>query len=58
MEPFSSSFGNEHILRVVDYVSKWVGAMPTTTTKAIVTIKFLRENILFRYGMPKAIISD
>ena len=27
--PFSSSFGNEYILVVVDYVSKWIEAVAT-----------------------------
>ena len=51
-------FWNEYILLTVDYVSKWVEAVPTRTTEARVIVKFLRENIFSRYGMPKAIISD
>jgi len=58
MGPFSSSFENEYILLVVDYVSKWVKAMPTRTTKVGVVAKFLRENIFSRYDMLGAIISD
>jgi len=56
--PFSSSFGNEYILHVVDYVSKWVGVMPTRTTEARVVVKFLRKNIFSRYGTLRTIISD
>jgi len=58
MGPFPYSFGNEYILLAVDYVSKWVEALPTKTTKARVIVKFLRENIFSRYSMPRAIISD
>jgi len=58
MGPFSSSFGNEYILLAVDYVSKWIGVMPTRTNEARVIVKFLRENIFSSYGMPRAIISD
>jgi len=58
MGPFSSSFGNEYILLAVDYVSKWVKAIPTRTNAAKVVIKFLRKNIFARFGMPRAIISD
>ena len=47
-----------YILLVVDYVSKWVKAVPTRTNEAKVVVKFLRENIFFRYGMPRTIISD
>jgi len=56
--PFSYSFGNEDILLTVDYMSKWVEVVPNRTTKARVIVKFLRKNIVSRYGMPKAIISD
>ena len=58
MGPFPYSFKNEYILLAVDYVSKWVEAMLTKTTKARAVIKFLRENIFSRYGMPRAIISN
>ena len=56
--PFSSSFRNEYILLVVDYMSKWVEPVSTRTTEARVIVKFLRENIFSMYGMPRAIISD
>jgi len=55
---FPYSFGNEYILLAVDYVSKWVETVPTRTTGTRVIVKFLRENIFSRYGMPRAIISD
>ena len=52
MGPFPSSFGNEYILLAVDYVSKWVEAIPSRTNDAKVVVKFLRENIFARFGMP------
>jgi len=58
MRQFPSSFVNEYILLVVDYVSKWVEVIPSRTNEAKVVVKFLRENIFFRFGMPCAIISD
>ena len=58
MGPFSSSFGNEYILLAVDYVSKWVEAIPARTNDARVVMKFLRDNIFVRFGMPQDIISD
>jgi len=58
MGPFPSSSRNEYILLVVDYVSKWVEAIPSRTNDAKVVVKFLRENIFARFGMPRAIISD
>ena len=58
MRPFSSSFRNAYILLTINYMSKWVEPVPTRTTKARVVVKFPRENIFSRNGMPKAIISD
>jgi len=58
MGSFSSCFGNEYILLAMDYVSKWVKAIPTRTNDARVVVKFFRENIFTRFGMPRAIISD
>ena len=38
MGPFPSSFGNQYILVGVDYVSKWVEAIPSTTNNDKVVI--------------------
>ena len=58
MGPFPSSFGNLYILLAVDYVSKWIEAIPTRTNDRHVVIKFIKENIFSRFGTPRAIISD
>ena len=58
MGPFPNSFGNQYILVAVDYVSKWVEAIPSRTNDNKVVIKFLKENIFSRFGTPCAIISD
>ena len=52
------SFGSQFILVAVDYVSKWVEAVPTKTNDNKVVVKFLKENIFTRFGTPRAIISD
>ncbi|RVW34235.1 Gag-Pol polyprotein [Vitis vinifera] len=52
------SFGNSYILVGVDYVSKWVEAIPCKQNDHRVVLKFLKENIFSRFGVPKAIISD
>jgi len=49
---FSSFFWNEYILLVVDYVSQWAEVVPTGTTNARI-VKFRRENIFSRHGMPR-----
>ena len=58
MGPFPSSFGYLYILVAVDYVSKWVEAIPCKTNDHRPILKFLEENILSRFGTPRAIISD
>ena len=58
MGPFPSSQGYLYILVVVDYVSKWIEALPTRTNGASEVTKFLQVHIFDRYGMPRAIIFD
>ena len=45
ISPFPSSFSNLYIILVVDYVSKWVEAIPTHTNDARVVAKFLHSHI-------------
>ena len=58
MGPFPTSYGHAYILVGVDYVSKWVEAIPCKTNDHKVVLKFLKANIFSRFGVPKAIISD
>ncbi|RVW66839.1 Gag-Pol polyprotein [Vitis vinifera] len=57
-ETFPYVFCHSYILVGVDYVSKWVEAIPCRTNDHKVVLKFLKENIFSRFGVPKAIISD
>jgi len=58
MGPFSPSFGFLYILVAVYYVSKWIEAIPSRNNDHKTVIKFLKENILSRFGIPRAMISD
>ncbi|KAK6146307.1 hypothetical protein DH2020_020176 [Rehmannia glutinosa] len=58
MGPFPISNGYMYILLAVDYVSKWVEAIPTKTNDARVVLNFLQKNIFTRFGTPRALISD
>ena len=58
MGPFPASYGHTYILVGVDYVSKWVEAILCKTNDHRVVLKFLKANIISRFGVPKAIISD
>ena len=58
MGPFPSSLGYKYILVMVDYVSKWVEAIPTITNDAKVVKKMLKKTIFPRFGTPRTLISD
>ena len=58
MGPFPTSYGHAYILVGVDYVSKWVEAIPCKTNDHRVVLKFLKVNIFSKFGVPKAIIRD
>ena len=58
MGPFPPSYNNLYILLAVDYVSKWVEAIPTCTNDAKVVAQFLRSHIFSRFGTPQALITD
>ena len=58
MGPFPSSFSNIYIHLAIDYVSKWVQAIPTRTNDAKVVASFLRSHIFTRFGTPRALITD
>ena len=55
--PFPSSFGNRYILVGVDYVSKWVEAIPSPMNNAKVMIRFLKK-VFSKFRVPRAVISD
>ena len=55
---FPSSFRFVYILVAVDYVSKWIEAIPCRHNDHKIVIRFLKENILSRFGIPQAIISN
>jgi hypothetical protein len=56
--PLPSSKGFKHILVGVDYVSKWVEAIPTFNADSKVVWKFFKLVIFPRFGVPRVVISD
>ena len=58
MGPFPPSFGNQYILLVVEYVSKWVEAIACPRNDANNVVGFIQRNMLSRFGAPRTIISD
>ena len=53
MGPYPPSNGNTHILVVVDYVTKWVEAIPTSSTDHKTSIKMLNDDIFPRFRVPR-----
>ena len=43
MGPFPKLFGNQYILVVVDYVSKWVEVTPSKTNNNKIIVKFVKR---------------
>ena len=58
MGPFTSSYGYKYILMAMDYVSKWVEAIPTTNCDAKVVLNFIRRNIFSRFRTLTVVIGD
>jgi hypothetical protein len=56
MGPFPNSEGCEYILVAVDYVSKWVEALPCRVADAMHSKKMFHEVIFLRYGVPRIVI--
>ena len=55
---FPPSKKYEYILVAVDYVSKWVKAMPCRNADSMHSKKMFEEIIFPRFGDPKIVISD
>jgi hypothetical protein len=58
MGPFKKSKNCEYILVAVDYVSKWVEAMPCRATDAKNSKKMFKETIFPRFEVPRMVIND
>ena len=58
MGPFQKFQGCEYILVAVDYVSKWVEALPCQAIDARHARKMFHEVIFPRFGTPRMVISD
>jgi transposase InsO family protein len=43
---------------VVEYFSKWIEAKPLATITSVTVQKFFGQNIVWRFGVPKAITVD
>ncbi|GKV04930.1 hypothetical protein SLEP1_g17015 [Rubroshorea leprosula] len=53
-----SSAGHAYILAATNYFSKWAEAVPLREVKKENVGDFIRVNIIYRYGVPRYIITD
>ena len=53
----SSKGGHTHLLVAVDKFTKWIEAIPITTSTAAMALNFIKS-IIFRFGVPHNIITD
>ena len=57
--PFPKAVGNKKYLLVgTDYFTKWVEAEPLANIKDVDAKKFVWKNIVTRFGVPHALVSD
>jgi hypothetical protein len=54
----ASAKGNRHALVMIDYFSKWVEVIPTTTTDSKITTELFHLYVASRYGVPAEVICD
>ena len=53
----SSKGGQTHLLVAVDKFTKWIEAVPITSSTALTAVNFIKS-IIFRFGVPHNIIID
>jgi hypothetical protein len=58
MGPFPPSKGYTHILIAVDYVTKWVEAIPKNSADGETSLKMLKDVIFPRFGVPRYLMTD
>jgi len=53
-----SSKNHKFILVATDYFTKWVEAIPLKNVTSKEMIEFVKEHIIYRFGIPQTITAD
>jgi hypothetical protein len=53
-----SSKGHKFVLVATDYITKWVEAIPLKIASSANMIEFIKEHIVYRFGIPQSITTD
>ncbi|KAM1524978.1 hypothetical protein ACFX10_009511 [Malus domestica] len=56
--PSMSSTRKAYIIAATYYFSKWAEAIPLREVKKETVVRFIKEHIIHRYGVPRYIITD
>ena len=58
--PYNPKASNDHrfIFVVIDYFTKWIEAVSYASVTKSVVVRFIKKEIICRYGLPERIISD
>ena len=58
--PITPKASNDHrfIFVVIDYFTRWVEAMSYASVTKSMVARFIKKEIICRYGLPERIISD
>jgi transposase InsO family protein len=54
----SSSKGNKFVLLATNYFMKWVKAIPLKKVTSENMVEFVKEHIIYRFGIPQTITTD
>jgi hypothetical protein len=57
MGPFPPSEGHTHILVVIDYVTKWIEAIPMKSADGETSLKMHKDVIFPRFGVPRYLMT-
>lgn len=50
--------GNKYVCIAIDHYSKWCGTQPIKEHDALTITKFLEDEMICRYGVPKYILTN
>jgi hypothetical protein len=53
-----SSKGHKFVLLATDYCTKWVEAIPLKKVTLENNVEFVKEHIIYRFGIPQTITTD
>lgn len=54
----NSLVGHKWIIIATDYFTKWIEEMPLRSYTSHTIISFIKDNIIYRYGIPRKLVND